>query len=143
MVDLLRGLVVPRAPGVAAIERDDRALVVAHEHALAVGGVDPHHLRIVAAGRAALECGEAVATVDGLVCRHMERVNDVGILRVDEHAAIVAALGVGDPFVVCRHVAPRRAAIVGAVQPEVADDIDALRGGPDPYGDGHTTRERR
>src|SRR2546425_1377907 len=29
VVDLLRGLVVPRAPGVAAVERDDRPLVVA------------------------------------------------------------------------------------------------------------------
>src|SRR5207247_7730147 len=110
------------APSVAAIERDDRSLVVAHEHALAVGGVDPHHLRIVAAGRASLESGEALAPVGGSVCGHLERVDDVGILWVAVDAAVVAALAVGDPFIFRGHMAPRRPAIVRPIQSEAAGD---------------------
>src|SRR5437870_13323305 len=71
----------------------------------------------------------------------MERVDDVGILRVDVHAAVVAALAVGDPLVVGGDVAPRRAAIVGAIQSEVADEIDALRVGADRDRDGDATGE--
>src|SRR5205823_12300944 len=46
MVDLLRRLIVPRAPCLAAVERDDRALVVSKENALAVRRIDPHLLWI-------------------------------------------------------------------------------------------------
>src|SRR5712691_10275320 len=126
VIDLLGGVVVLRALGVAAIERDDGPLVVAHEYPLAIGRIDPYDLRIVTAGRAALEGHEAVTAIGGLVSRHMERVDDVGVFRVDGDTGVIAALTVGDPLVVRRHLPPRRAAIVGAVESEVADEIDAL-----------------
>jgi len=56
----------------------------------------------------------------------MEGVDDVGVFRVDGDTGVIAALAVGDPLVVRRHLPPRRAAIVGAVESEVADEIDAL-----------------
>ena len=143
VIDLLGRLVVPRAPGVAAVERHDRALIVTHEDTLAIRGVDPHHLRIVAARRSTLECHEAVAAVGGLVGRDVEGVNDVGILRIDVHAAVIAALAIGDAFVVRGHVAPRRAAVIGPIQSEVADQIDALRRGGVRDGNGDAAAERR
>src|SRR6266566_1004555 len=66
-----------------------------------------------------------------------------GFLGVDEHAAIVAALSVGDPLIVCRHVAPRRAAIVGPIQSEITNQIDALRIGAVRDRDGEAAGEPR
>ena len=125
VVQLLGGLVEPRAPRAAAIERDDRTLVEPHEHALAVGRVDPQLLRIVAAGRA-LEAGERAPAVRGLVRRGGDRVHHVGVLRVDIHAAFVAFATVADARVVGRHRAPGRAAVIGAEESVVPDEKDAL-----------------
>src|SRR5207245_11625714 len=41
VVELSRGLVVPAAPGAAAVERDHRALVAAHDHARRARGIHP------------------------------------------------------------------------------------------------------
>src|SRR5207245_8336150 len=57
------------------------------------------------------------------------------------HAAVIAALGVCDAFIVRGHMAPRRAAVVGAIQSEIADKIDALRVGADRDRDGDATGE--
>ena len=73
----------------------------------------------------------------------MEGVDDVGILGIHEDAAVVATLGVGNTFVIGGHMAPRRAAIVGAIQSKVADEVDAqcIRADRDRHGD--SARERR
>src|SRR2546427_10422540 len=89
VIDLVGRLIVPGAPGRTAVERDHGALIEPHEDALAVGGVDPHLLRVVAAG-GALEAGERVAAVGGLVAGCVDGVHDVGVLRVDVDAAVVA-----------------------------------------------------
>ena len=71
-------------------------------------GIDPDLLRIVAARRA-LEAGERRAAVDRLVARRVDRVDDVGILRIDVDAAVVAALPVSNPrssAAIWRQVAP-------------------------------------
>src|SRR5581483_11080205 len=41
VIDLLGVLIVPRAPGLTAVQRDDGALVVAEDDATAVGRIDP------------------------------------------------------------------------------------------------------
>src|SRR5207302_614022 len=89
---------------------------------------DPHLLWIVATGRA-LEAGEGLAAVGRHVARGVEGVDPVGIVRVDVDAAVVAALTVADARVVGGHLPPGRAAVVGAVETEVADDEDALTAG--------------
>ena len=53
VVELRRRLVVPGAPGVAAVDGDDRALVAGEQHDRRVVGVDPDAVVVVAARRAA------------------------------------------------------------------------------------------
>ena len=52
MVDLRDDLGVPEAPGAAVVEGDAGALVGADQHAVAVGGIDPELVVVLAAGRA-------------------------------------------------------------------------------------------
>src|SRR5213076_878310 len=106
VIDLLGRLVVPRAPRRPAVERDDGALIVAEQHALAVGGIDPQLLRVVAAGRA-FEAGEGVAAVGGFIARGVDGVDDVGVLGVHVDAAVVAALAVANARVGRVHLPPR------------------------------------
>src|SRR5206468_7388482 len=120
MVDLLGGLIVPRAPRLPTIERHHRALIEAEEHALTVRRVDPHLLRIVSAW-GALESGEAVPAVRGSVTGRIDRVDDVRVLWVDVNATVVAALAVTNSLIVGGHLAPRRTAIIRAIQPGVRD----------------------
>src|SRR5438045_6175197 len=126
MVNLLRRLVVPRRPRLPAVERDDGALIVAEQHALVVGRIDPQLLRIVAARRA-FEAGERVAAVGGFVARGVDGVDDVGILGIYVDAGVVAALAVADARVGRVHLPPRAAAVVGAPQAGVLDQEHALR----------------
>ena len=53
MVDLCRRLVVPRAPGMAAIEADGRSLIGSENHAGRILRIDPKLVIVVSAGRAA------------------------------------------------------------------------------------------
>ncbi len=145
MVDLRDGLGVPETPGTAVIERDADTLVGADHHALAVGGIDPEIVVILAAG-GALEGMEGDAAVDGAVQGGADGIDDVGIPWVHEDAATVSALAVADALVLYRHVAPGGAAVVGAEKTGpmldvVADNVDA----PAMQGDRHanTAGERR
>ncbi len=52
VIELRGGLVVPTAPGIAAIHADGRALVGGNGNDLRIFGADPDALVIVAAGRA-------------------------------------------------------------------------------------------
>ena len=142
VIDLVRRLIVPGAPRRAAVERHDRALIHPQEHALAVRGINPHLLRIVPARRT-LEAGEGVAAVGGLVHSGVDGVDDVRILGVHVHAAVVAALPVGDAPVGGVHLPPRSAAVVGAVKAEVADQEHALRVRIHRDGDGRPARQAR
>src|SRR5262249_24557220 len=67
----------------------------------------------------------------------VERVDDVRVLRVDVDTAVVTALTVSNSLIVGRHLAPRRAAVVGAEEPRIADHEHALAlrvvGDRDPY----------
>src|SRR6187200_2127203 len=60
------GLVVPTAPRLAAVERDDGALIGDPEHDVGVVRVNPEILIVVAAGRA-LPRHPGLAAVDRLV----------------------------------------------------------------------------
>ena len=130
MVDLRDRNLVVAAPRLAAVERDRRALIEAEEHALAVGRIDPRDVRVLAAGRA-LERDERLAAVGRSIHGRADRVDDVGILRVDPHAGAVRALAVGDARVVAGHVLPRRALVVGTKEARAAlhagaDHVHAL-----------------
>src|SRR4029077_10618032 len=53
VVELRRRLVVPGAPRLAAVHRDDRALIAADQNDARIVGVDPEPVVVVAARRAA------------------------------------------------------------------------------------------
>ena len=142
VVDLLGGLIVPRAPRLAGVERHDGALIDAEQHPVAVRGIEPHLLRVVAARRA-LESRKRVSAVGRLVARRVNRVDHVGILRVHVHAAVVAALPVPDALIVPVHLAPRCPAIVTAEQAVVADHEYALRARVLRHGDVLTSIQAR
>ncbi len=130
-VDLGGRLVVPGAPGVAAIERDRGALIDAEELPVTVGGVDPELLRIVAAG-SALVTVEGFAAVERSVTAGAHRVDDVGILGMDPDAVQIIS---SDDAPVGRGLVPGCAAVVGTVETESADDEHPLRIGV--HGDGN------
>jgi hypothetical protein len=125
VVDLLGVLVIPQAPRCAAVERDDRALVVAKDDTVAVRGIDPSCLRIVAP-RCPPEPGEGGAAIGGLVRRGVQGVDEVGIRGIDVDAAVVPALPVANALVVGIHLAPGGAPVVRSEQAIVGDGVDAL-----------------
>src|SRR5260370_33110374 len=53
VIHLGGGLVVPAAPGLAAVDRNDRALIAAQDDHIRIDRIDPDVLIVVAAGRAA------------------------------------------------------------------------------------------
>ena len=52
MIELCGWLVVPGAPGLAAVEADGSALIRSENHAVGILGIDPDLVVIVTAGRA-------------------------------------------------------------------------------------------
>src|SRR5262249_8211310 len=82
VVELRRRLVVPGAPGLAAVHGPDPALVAGKDHRPRIVGVDPEAVGIVAARRAAKR-REGLAAVRRLPGHDVDAVDDVGVLRVD------------------------------------------------------------
>ena len=125
MVKLRRRLVVPGAPRLAPVDRHRRALVDGRDHPPRIRRVDPETMVIVAARRP-LERSERRAPVDRPVDRRVADVNDVGVLRIDGHAAEIPS-ALPDPRVPGTP-GPRPAPVVGTVEPalfRVDDRVDA------------------
>ena len=130
VIKLRGGLVIPRAPGLATVDRDDRALVAGEENNLRVVGIDPDVLVIVAAGRAA-PAFPGLATVGRLPANHTRRINDVRIFRIDPHHRQIAAAD------------PRARAFIGRGQgPVFAGVIRAIKFPGVEGGDGGKERAR-
>ena len=105
----LRGrLVVPGAPGPAAVDRDDGPLVRGEEHDVGLQRVDPDPLVVVAAGRA-LDRRPRLAAVVRSIRGDVADKDDVGVRRV--HADVEA-----EPSVLADE-RPAFAAVVRAVEP--------------------------
>src|SRR6185437_4870292 len=112
VVELAGGLVVFRTPGLAAVEADGRAAVIAFDQDLRVVGVDPEDM-VVAVGRA--QGGELRAAVVGDVDAHVGQVDGVGVLRVREDVHVIEG-ALGDVHAVVDQ-APGFPAVIGAEQP--------------------------
>src|SRR6185437_1863610 len=88
VIHLPDGLVVPRAPRLAVVERDAGALIGADQHAVAVGRVNPHVVVVFAAG-CALEGRKRDAAIGRAVERGGDGINNVGVLRIHPNPAAV------------------------------------------------------
>ncbi len=112
VIELAGRLVVPGAPRFSAVHRDDRSLIDAENPALGMFRIDPQRVVVVAARRA-FGWNERLAGILRSIHVHVDRVDDIGVLRLDRDAAEVPAAR-PDPRVVAR-ARPRRAAVVGAI----------------------------
>src|SRR5581483_12415612 len=90
VVELRRRLVVPTAPGLAAVDGDDRPLVGGDEDHVRVVGADPDGVVVVPAGGAA-DAGERLAGIGGAVERGVGNEDHVRVLRVHLDLGEVAA----------------------------------------------------
>ena len=107
------GLRVPRAPRLAAVERDDRALVDHQHHDVRIVRVPPQILIVVAA-RGALEGQECLSTIGRLVADDIGDDDRVGIFWVDVRDHLVDA---ADRTCVRRRAGPRLAGVVRSINP--------------------------
>src|SRR5246127_950777 len=114
VIELRCRLVVPRTPTRAAIHRDDRALVTDHQNNVAVVGIDPKILVVIAAGRTA-ESRPGFASIGRAHGDGADHVNEVGILRVDLRDGEIATAN-----------ATRRTRISGDLRPGIARVIRAV-----------------
>src|SRR5207237_1984533 len=88
------GLVIPCAPALAAINRDNRPLIAAEQNDVRIVRVDPNVLVIVAARRAA-PAFPSFAAVDRLPTNNAGRINDGRIFRVEPYDGQLAAADTG------------------------------------------------
>ena len=111
MIELADGLVVPRAPGPAAVAGDERALVAAQNHALGLVGIDPQFVIVIATGRAfpGMEGHSAVTRDVGGGVHHID---GVGIFRIHAHFPEIPAAS--PDAMVGGTALPIVAAVVGA-----------------------------
>jgi len=82
VVELRRGLVVPGTPSRSAVDGDEGALVADEKDNVAVVGINPEVLIIIAAGSAA-ETGPGLATITRTHRDRAGHVNQIGIFRID------------------------------------------------------------
>src|SRR6185295_4354626 len=119
VVELPGRLVVPGAPGLAAVDGDDGALIGAGDHPLRVVRIDPQEVVVVAARRAAEE-GEGLAAVGRAPQRLARHVDHIGILGIHLHHGEVRA-GEARRGI---DALPGGAAVVGTVDPGICDGVD-------------------
>src|SRR6185437_8133775 len=128
VIDLRGRLVVPAAPGLAAVERDLCALVAAEDAPLTVRRVDPQGVEVVSR-LIALERDEMRAAVLRLEHDGVHDPDPIGIRRIGGQRAEIPTAS-PDPRV-RRDVLPQLAAIVGAVEASltpgtIGQGVDAL-----------------
>ena len=110
-VELAGRLVIDRRPGVAAVEADLGAAIVALDHAIAVGRVDPDVVVVAVRG---VDLGEVGAAVSGFPHGEVGDIDGVAMARVGEDMGVVpgpvhqVAAGLG--------LDPAGAVVVGAIQ---------------------------
>ncbi len=112
MINLRRGLVVPGAPGLRAVNRNDGALIAGEHHAISIFRIDPK-LVIVVAARRAFYGNPCLARIERHVGRRVDVIRAIGIGWVDDDLAEVPAASPQALFVVDQ--LPRRACVVGEI----------------------------
>src|SRR5262249_27075068 len=112
VVELGRRLVVPRAPRLAAVDRDAGALVSGQQDGPWVVGVDPDRVRVVAAGGTLERC-KGLAAVGRFICARVRHVEYVLVFRITPDLGEVGTTAVQSWLAVDE--GPALARVVGAV----------------------------
>ena len=114
MIELGRGLVIPGTPTRAPVDGDDCALIADNQNNVAVVGIDPKILVVVAAGRAAKSRPgfPAIGGTHGDGADHIEK---VGILRIDLGNGKITAADASGRTRIIGDLRPGVPAIVGAI----------------------------
>src|ERR1035438_4174689 len=112
VIDLGGGLVIPGAPTFGAIHADHGTLIAAEDHAVAVLGIDPELVVVVAAGRS-FHRNKSLAGVGGHVSRGVYHVGAVGVGGIDGHGFEIPAAA-PQPVLAVDQV-PRGAGVIGDV----------------------------
>ena len=142
MVELAGGLVEPTGPCAAVVDRNYRPLIDAEDAALRMVGIDPELMIVIASGRS-LDRHKVLSAVGGTVDVDVDRVDRIGIFRLDGHAAEVPAarpdtrVAAGARPVRSAVITPVHAALRG-----IDDCVDAPRAGRR-NGDSDVARFRR
>ena len=127
MIECGSGLIVPRAPRCAAIHGDNRALIGHQQHDVAVVGIDPIALIVVAAGRAAM-CRPRLAGVGGLPGDRVGGVHDVWISGIDGRCRHI--IGLASDVGVRGRYRPTLTGVLGAIHGPAArrlhNRVDAI-----------------
>src|SRR5262249_39751861 len=113
VIELRGGLVVPAAPGLAAIAGDVGALIADQDENRWIAGVDPQILVVVAAGRTA-QPRPGLAAVGRLHRDQARDVDHVGVPGIDHRHHQIAAADPHHRSLVAGDPGPRRAGVVGA-----------------------------
>ena len=119
VIHLRGGLVVPGAPRLPAVDRDDGALIAGERDDVGIGRVDPRPLIVVAAGRAAKRAPR-LAAVDRLPRHRARHDHDVGIFRVHLGDRQVAAADAARRPRVGGDARPALAGVIGSIDPDAA-----------------------
>src|SRR5581483_5964581 len=82
MIKLCCRLVVPTAPGLAAVHGHTGPLIAGQENDVGVVRINPEGVRVVASG-GSLESGEGLAAVAGAVGTGVRHVDDILVLRIN------------------------------------------------------------
>src|ERR1700752_2246669 len=85
MVKLRRGLVIPTAPGLAAVEADGGSLVCSENHAGRVFRIDPK-LMIIIPARRSTQYRDRLSSILRSVESNIRHVDHVGVVWIDRDA---------------------------------------------------------
>ncbi len=117
VIELRCRLVVPGTPGCAAVHRDDGALIADQQNDVAVVGIDPQILIIVAAGRSA-KAGPGFAAIGRAHGHGAGNVDEVGIFRIYFGNRKISTTDAAGGTCVRRDLGPGFAGVVGAINAE-------------------------
>src|SRR5258706_13095625 len=113
VIELCCGLVVPGAPGLAAIEADRSSLICSENHARRIPGINPKLMVIVTARRSAHNRNR-LPTILGAIERDVRHIDHIGIMRIDRDAVEIPGAA-GETRVRVRE-SPGVASIIGTVE---------------------------
>src|SRR6516165_5651133 len=98
----------PRTPGFSPLRGEARSLISRQGHALRLAGINPEHVKVVTAWSSHVRF-EGLAAVGGAIKGSLCDVDNVGVVRVYEHATEIWA---ADHTWIYSRLLPVRASVI-------------------------------